>query len=232
MNAVADKHTETRVSVVIPVLNDAPCLARLLADLRAVPGLQLVVVDGGSDDDTFALAAAQADVALRSPRGRAEQLRAGCAAAAHPWLWFLHADTRAPPPLAAAFAENLPASPAWGWCDVRLEGAAWPLRVIETAMNWRSALTRVTTGDQGIFAHRVLLDAVGGIPPQGLMEDVELCRRLRRLAAPRRFRQPITTSSRRWERDGVARTVALMWALRLRYFLGADPDVLAERYYR
>ena len=221
-----------RVSVVIPVLNDAPCLARLLADLRTEPQMELVVVDGGSDDDTFAVSEANADVALRAPRGRAEQLRAGVAQAAHPWLWLLHADTHVPPPLAAAFAANLPSSPGWGWCDVRLEGAAWPLRVIENAMNWRSALTSVTTGDQGIFAHRTLLDAAGGIPQQGLMEDVELCRRLRRLAAPQRFRQPITTSSRRWERDGVVRTVVLMWALRLRYFLGADPEVLAKRYYR
>lgn len=229
---MASERAEPRVSVVIPVLNDATRLARLLADLRAGPPLELVVVDGGSDDDTFNLAKEHADVALRAPKGRAEQLRAGVAKASHPWLWLLHADTRAPPPLAAAFAANLPASPGWGWCDVRLEGSAWPLRVIETAMNWRSALTRITTGDQGIFAHRSLLAAVGGVPRQGLMEDVELCRRLRRLAAPRRFRQPIITSSRRWERDGVARTVVLMWALRLRYFLGADPEALAKRYYR
>lgn len=229
---MTSEHATPHVSVVIPVLNDAPCLARLLADLRAEPQFELVVVDGGSEDDTFAVAEAQADVALRAPKGRAEQLRAGVAKASHPWLWLLHADTRAPPPLAAAFAANLPVHPGWGWCDVRLEGGAWPLRVIETAMNWRSALTSVTTGDQGIFAHRSLLTAVGGIPRQSLMEDVELCRRLRRLAAPRRFRQPIITSSRRWERDGVARTVVLMWALRLRYFLGADPEALAKRYYR
>ena len=220
------------VSVVIPALNDAACLARLLADLRAEPQLELVVVDGGSADDTFAVAQAQADRALRAPRGRAEQMRAGVAKAAHAWLWLLHADTRVPPAVVSAFVANLPASPAWGWCDVRLAGAAWPLRVIETAMNWRSALTGVTTGDQGIFAHRSLLAAAGGIPAQGLMEDVELCRRLRRLAAPRRVRQPITTSSRRWERDGILRTVVLMWALRLRYFLGTDPDALARRYYR
>ena len=226
------ERAEPRVSVVIPALNDAPHLARLLADLRTGPQLELVVVDGGSDDDTFAVAEAQADVAVRARRGRAEQLRVGVAKAKHPWLWLLHADTRTPPPLASAFAAHLPASPGWGWCDVRLDGGGWPLRVIETAMNWRSALTSVTTGDQGIFAHRSLLAAVGGIPRQSLMEDVELCRRLRRLAAPRRFRQAITTSSRRWERDGVARTVVLMWALRLRYFLGADPEALAKRYYR
>ena len=221
-----------RVSVVIPVLNDAACLARLLADLRAEPQLQLVVVDGGSEDDTFAVAQAQADLALRAPRGRAEQMRAGVAKAAHPWLWFLHADTRVPQSVVSAFAAGIAESPAWGWCDVRLAGGAWPLRVIETAMNWRSALTGVTTGDQGIFAHRSLLAAAGGIPAQELMEDVELCRRLRRLASPHRVRQPISTSSRRWERDGIARTVVLMWALRLRYFLGANTGALARRYYR
>lgn len=220
-----------RVSVVIPALNDAACLTRLLADLRAEPALELVVVDGGSEDDTRAVAEASSDVALRAARGRAEQLRAGVARASAAWLWFLHADTRVPPGVATGFVRDLPHGPAWGWFDVRLDGRQWPLRVIETAMNWRSALTSVTTGDQGIFAHRRLLESVGGIPRQGLMEDVELCRRLRRLRPPRRCRSPITTSSRRWERDGILRTVLLMWALRLRYTFGADPNVLAKRYY-
>ena len=221
-----------RVSVVIPVLNDAACLAQLLADLRAEPRLELVVVDGGSEDDTFAVAQAQADRALRATTGRAEQMRAGATVAAHAWLWFLHADTRVPPAVVSALVASLSESPIWGWCDVRLAGGAWPLRVIETAMNWRSALTGVATGDQGIFAHRSLLAAAGGVPAQELMEDVELCRRLRRLASPRRIRQPITTSSRRWERDGILRTVLLMWTLRLRYFFGTDAHTLARRYYR
>ena len=225
------EHAGAPISVVIPVWNDAACLARLLADLRAAAAFELVVVDGGSDDGSFAVAEERADVALRAPRGRAAQMRAGAAKATHAWLWFLHADTRVAPLVASEFARNLPQTPGWGWCDVRLEGAAWPLRVIEKGMNWRSALTGITTGDQGIFAHRNLLQAVGGIPNQRLMEDVELCRRLRRLAPPRRFRSAITTSSRRWEHHGIVRTVTLMWALRLRYLLGADPNALAKRYY-
>lgn len=226
------EHSGAAISVVIPVWNDAACLARLLADLRAAGAFELVVVDGGSDDGSFAVAEEHADVALRAPKGRAEQLRAGTAIASHAWLWFLHADTRVSPPVASEFARNLPQAPGWGWCNVRLEGAAWPLRMIEKGMNWRSALTGVTTGDQGIFAHRRLLEAAGGVPNQSLMEDVELCRRLRRLAPPRRLRATITTSSRRWEHHGIARTVALMWALRLRYLFGADPNALAKRYYR
>ena len=226
------EHADAPISVVIPVWNDAACLARLLADLRAGTAFELVVVDGGSHDGSFAVAEEHADVALQAPRGRAVQMRAGAASATRAWLWFLHADTRVAPPVAAKFARHLPRTPAWGWCDVRLEGAAWPLRVIEKGMNWRSALTGITTGDQGIFAHRDLLEAVGGVPNQSLMEDVELCRRLRRLASPRRFRSTITTSSRRWERHGIVRTVVLMWALRLRYLLGAEPNALAKRYYR
>lgn len=220
------------VSVVIPVLNDAPLLARLLADLRGVPALQLVVVDGGSEDDTCAVAAAHADLLLRATRGRGQQMGAGVAAAAHDWLWFLHADTRVPPHVAAGFASGLPPAPGWGWFDMRLGGEPWPFRVIETAMNWRSALTGITTGDQGIYCHRDLLAAAGGVPRQPLFEDVELCRRLRRLARPMRRWATIATSARRWERDGIARTVALMWMLRLRYFFGADAEALARRYYR
>lgn len=229
---------DRRVSVVIPVLNDAACLARLLADLRAGPPLEVVVVDGGSGDDSLAVAQAGADVVLSSPAGRGEQLRAGTSQASRDWLWLLHADSRVAPAVAhdcvrvaRDFAHRSPAC-GWGWFDVRLDGGAWPLRVVETAMNWRSALTGVTTGDHGIFVHRRLLEAAGGVPRQPLMEDVELCRRLRRLVKPRRAGGAVVTSSRRWERDGVARTVAMMWLLRLRYFFGASAATLAERYYR
>ncbi len=219
-----------KVSVVIPALNDAAPLARLLADLRGGPALEIVVVDGGSVDDTRTVAEANADVALSAPKSRGEQLRVGATRASGDWLWFLHADSRVPRE-ALEWLARMPERHGWGWFDVRLDGAPWPLRVVEATMNWRSALTSVTTGDQGIFVHRNLLAMAGGVPGQPLMEDVELCRRLRRLAKPIRAGNPIVASSRRWERDGVGRTVVLMWALRLRYFLGADPTALASRYY-
>lgn len=217
-------------SVVVPVFNDAEPLRSLLADLRGDSALEIVVVDGGSSDGSAAVAERSADAVVAAVRSRGGQLCAGAARASHDWLWFLHADSRVSAAALAAF-QAVRGGCGWGWFDVRLSGAAWPLRVVEASMNRRAAATGIATGDQGVFVHRRLLDAVGGVPRQPLMEDVELCKRLRRIAKPRRLRESIETSSRRWERDGVARTVWGMWALRLRYSLGEDAAALAERYY-
>ena len=217
-----------RVSVVVPVFNDAPALRRLLDDLRDA-AVEIVVVDGGSDDDSMVVAGG-ADRAVPAPRGRGTQLHAGVEIAGGEWLWFLHADTRLSTPAVAALRERLD-TPGWGFFAVRLDGEAAAYRLVERAMTWRSAGTGIATGDQGIFVHRELLDAVGGVPRQPLLEDVELCRRLRRLAKPRRIAERLVASSRRWERDGIARTIILMWWLRFRYFTGAAPEALARRYY-
>ncbi len=220
-----------KVSVVVPVLNDATSLGTLVADLRTEAALEIVVVDGGSEDDSLAVARRLANAAYSTTPGRGSQLRHGVAHTTREWLWFLHADSRVAPGVLQALAA-VPDEPGWGWFDVRLDSAAWPLRVVENAMNWRVAVTGIATGDQGLFAHRELLARAGGVPPLKLMEDVELCKRLRRLQPGRRRRARIATSARRWQRDGIARTVLSMWWYRLRYFLGADADALAARYYR
>ena len=215
-------------SVVIPVLNDARSLCRLLDDLRN-SGFEIVVVDGGSDDDSVAVASTVGRV-VSSPRGRGAQMDAGARIAGGDWLWFLHADTRAPVAAVRELVERR-REPAWGFFAVRLDARPWPYRMIERTMSWRSAASGIATGDQGIFVHRELLDAVGGVPKQPLLEDVELCRRLRRLAKPVLMSVPLVTSARRWERHGIARSIVLMWWLRFRYFMGADPKALARHYY-
>ena len=229
-------------SVVVPVLDDAEALRLLLRDLREDQSLQLVVVDGGSHDHSLAVARAKADVALSALPSRGGQLRRGIECAGGEWLWLLHADSRVPAATLAGFAAlrkgwqaifgRLPERSGWGWFRVRLDGGEWPLRVIEWAMARRAACTGIATGDQGVFVHRRLLAAAGGVPAQPLMEDVELSKRLRRLARPRPVALPIGSSARRWQRQGVVRTVGSMWWLRLRYFAGADPERLRQRYYR
>ncbi len=243
----------TAASVVVPVLDDAAALRTLIEDLRREPDLEVVVVDGGSADASLAVAAELADQAHSGPRGRGAQLRVGAQAAQGDWLWFLHADSRAGPELLTAFRDARSGPPGWGFCAVELcaertawrtragaseleqqlhrDAGGWLLEVIGAAMNVRSWLTGIATGDQGIFVHRNLLDAIGGIPEQPLMEDIECCRRLRRLGRPQRIRAPLGASARRWQQQGALRTMALMWSLRLRYFLGADPATLARRYY-
>lgn len=217
-----------RLSVVVPALNEAagidPCLRRL-APLRA-RGHEVIVVDGGSSDATAQLAAPLADRVLAAPRGRAAQMNAGAAAASGDALLFLHADTRLPPAADRLVAEALVAH-AWGRFDVAIDSEDPRLAVIAFFINRRSRLSGIATGDQAIFVRR---DAFPGFPPIALMEDVAFSRAMKRVSPPACLAARVVTSARRWERDGIARTVLLMWRLRYEYWRGADPDELARRY--
>ncbi len=191
------------------------------------------MVDGGSHDDTAQRAAPLCERVLASEPGRARQLNAGAALAAGDVLWFLHADTVASPAAVDALLSALPLGRrCWGRFDVRLSGSAPVLKVIAWAMNWRSRLTGIATGDQGLFVTRVCFEAAGRFPDQPLMEDVVLSRRLKRLSRPLCLTPALSTSSRRWEEHGIARTVLLMWAIRAAFFLGASPERLAGWYRR
>jgi rSAM/selenodomain-associated transferase 2 len=221
------------LTVIIPALDEAAGIGDTIARLDAARarGTEVIVVDGGSADATVAIAAAAGVRTARSGRGRATQMNAGAAVASGDTLLFLHADTLAPEDLdlqiAAALASG---SHAWGRFDVRILGRSRMLRVVGAAMNLRSRLTGISTGDQGLFVRRSVFRHVGGFPDVPLMEDVELCRRLGRISRPACLRVRLHTSGRRWETSGVWRTIILMWRLRLAYFLGAPPERLAQRY--
>lgn len=221
------------LTIIIPVLDDAPALRRLLGDLRRSMGAaEVIVVDGGSRDDSIQVAQEVGATTIVSSCGRGRQLRAGLRASERPWVWMLHADSRIDSDAVAALGAVVAAgAPAWGRFDVRLSGNHPLLRVVETMMNVRSRVTGICTGDQGIFAHRQLLEAAGGMPEQELMEDIELSRRLKRLARPCCLHVRIETSSRRWETRGVLRTIGLMWCMRLAYFVGVPSDRLARLYH-
>jgi rSAM/selenodomain-associated transferase 2 len=219
-----------RLSIVIPALNEAQGIAaalQALAPLRA-RGHEVIVVDGGSDDATLDIAGGLADRALSAPRGRARQMNAGARAAGGAGLVFLHADTRLP---GGADREILAAleKHCWGRFDVEIEGRHALLPVIARAMNARSRLTGIATGDQAIFVRR---DAFEGFPEIALMEDVAFSKAMKRRGHPACLRSRVRTSGRRWESRGVLRTMVLMWRLRLMYFLGASPERLARRYER
>lgn len=222
------------LSVVIPVRNEAqalPCLLDDLADLRAA-GAELILVDGGSSDGTCELALGRVDQLLRTAPGRALQMNAGAAVARGEYLWFVHADTRVSVESLESLQSTLSERPLWGRFDVRLSGPGLALRVIGAMINLRSRLSGIASGDQGIFVARQRFEALGGYAPIALMEDLQLCRRLRALARPRCVRPPLLTSSRRWEQHGIWRTVVLMWCLRLAYYCGASPEKLARQYRR
>ncbi len=219
------------VSVVVPVLDEAERIGPLLGALRNAGAGELIVVDGGSRDVTAQRAAPFCDRLIRSHQGRAVQMNAGAAAASGAVLWFVHADSTVPVDAAAKIEQALGAGADWGWFDVRLSGDRPLFRVISWCMNQRARLTGIATGDQGLFVRRELFARCGGFPEQLLMEDIALCRRLRRMARRACLPGPIITSSRRWEERGAWRTIALMWRLRLAFALGADPAALHRRYY-
>ena len=207
----------------MPVLNEAAGIRaalEALAPLRA-RGHQVIVADGGSSDGTPALAAGLCDRVVSAPRGRALQMNAGAQAATGDVLVFLHADTRLP------LEFNIPQS-LWGRFDVKIEGRHPLLKVVAWAMNLRSRLTGIATGDQAMFVRR---DAFPGFPAIALMEDIALSKAMKRRARPACLREKVVTSGRRWESRGVLRTIVLMWKLRLLYFFGARPEELARRYY-
>ncbi|MFN3238274.1 MAG: TIGR04283 family arsenosugar biosynthesis glycosyltransferase [Pseudomonadales bacterium] len=220
---------EIDLSIIVPVLNDAECLQGLLEQLKEFPG-EVIVADGGSIDETVHIAESNGARLVSCEAGRAKQMNAGAAAATGKVYLFLHADSVLPQHFASLIAGAMRgAKYHWGRFDVRLSGHAPILRIVEFMMNIRSAYTGICTGDQGIFVKAEIFHRLGGFPEIELMEDIAFSKKMPRF--PYRIRQQLVTSSRRWEQNGVLPTIGLMWLLRLRYFFGADPKILA-RYYR
>jgi len=223
-----------RLSVIVPALDEAAGIEAAVAALAPLRsrGAEVIVADGGSADATGALAAPLADRVIEAPRGRARQMNAGAAAASGDVFVFLHADTRLPEGADREIERALaPGTHAWGRFDARIEGGAM-LGVVSRMMNWRSRLTGIATGDQAIFMTRAAFDAVGGFPDIALMEDVAICKKLKRVSPPACLAATVVTSGRRWRSHGTLATIFLMWRLRLAFALGADPRALARRYER
>ncbi len=231
------------VAVILPVFNEAAHLEQSLSRLLAGHRFdEVIVVDGGSTDASVEIVCKlmTADTSgtqpvpylIQAPRGRARQMHAGVQVATSDVLLFLHADTIPPAEAVARIREAVRVGHAWGRFDVRLSGRHFLFRVIERLMNWRSALSGIATGDQGLFVRHDVYHMLGGFAPLPLMEDIEFTSRLKWVGKPARLREPVVTSSRRWERHGVVRTVMFMWTLRLLYWLGVSPTRLARWYGR
>jgi len=220
----------TLISFVVPVLNEAGKIGPLLAHLRShYPGSQCVVVDGGSSDNTVSEARLEGALVYTSEPGRAVQMNHGAKQAQGRYVFFLHADTL-PTICAEDLQRALEGDPMWGFFRVRLSGSHWMFRLIERAMNVRSRLSRVATGDQLLFIRLDLFTRTGGYKAIPLMEDIEYSKRLRHIARPTVLAQVVETSSRRWESQGIVFTVVRMWCLRLAYFLGVSPARLKAHY--
>jgi rSAM/selenodomain-associated transferase 2 len=221
------------LSIIIPMLNEQAIVAASLARLQAFRdrGAELIVVDGGSVDHSARLALPLADRVIQVPRGRATQMNAGAAAASGDILLFLHLDCSLPANADRLLAVSLRDTLAgWGHFDVEIEGRHLLLATIAWCMNRRSRWSGIATGDQAIFVRRAWFDAAGRFPPIALMEDIALCKVLRARGRAAVVKSRVRTSGRRWEQNGVLRTILLMWWLRFRYYLGGNPDRLASTY--
>lgn len=222
-----------RLSIVIPALNEADNILATLSPLQAMRtrGVEIILADGGSADNTTELAAPMVDRVIKPRKGRAVQMNAGAAIAMGDTLLFLHADSILPQDADALIGKGLQsASRTWGRFDVTIKGQHFFLPVVAWFMNHRSRLTGIATGDQGLFMTADAFKAAGGFADVPLMEDVAMCVALKKTGAPLCLTQKICTSGRRWEQHGVWRTIWLMWRIRLAYFFGVDPVVLHRAY--
>lgn len=219
------------LSIILPVLNEGEALRDHLLALQPLRGAscELIGVDGGSTDNSLALLQQHCDQALSANKGRALQMNAGAAIARGQQLVFLHADSLLPDNAENLIQQALGRAD-WGRFNVQFDCSSSIYKIIATAMNWRSRLSQVCTGDQALFFKRDFFIALDGYPPIALMEDVALCKAAKLRGRFIALDARVTTSARRWQNNGVLKTILLMWELRLRYFLGQSPSSLARRY--
>jgi rSAM/selenodomain-associated transferase 2 len=219
------------ISVIIPVFNEERSIAVTLQSVVQLAPFEVFLVDGGSTDRTAEICQRFGVKLLASCRGRAQQMNYGARHASGDVLLFLHADTRLPDSAFRDIATALSDSRYLGGrFDVEIEGEHWMLKVIGAMINYRSRLTKVGTGDQAIFVRRSVFERIGGYPDIPLMEDIALCRTLRRMGEIACLKSRVVTSARRWEMDGVWRTIVKMWTLKLLYFAGVSPNRLKQYY--
>ncbi len=221
------------LSIVIPTLDEGGQITACLQSLRSCcpNDAEIIVVDGGSTDNTVVCAKQLADKVISSSKGRAAQMNAGAQQASGEYFLFLHADTQLPKNFQFLWQQWHEQSVRWGYFSVRLSGTHWLLRWVEKLMNWRSRLTGIGTGDQCLFVRRGLFQQQGGFPQQPLMEDIELCKKLKKVCRPSWQASPVITSSRRWEQRGIIKTILQMWRIRWAYFFGVSAETLAKHYY-
>ena len=232
-----------KISIVVPVLNEAAridaCLDHALAQAYATGQIvEVIVVDGGSTDGTVARAKAREEklgpdrirVIAATRRGRARQLNAGAREAKGDVVVFLHVDTELPPDAVTNIARAVDDGADYGWFTVRIASRDPRLRFASRIWSMRSKLFVSSTGDQAQFFRRDFFFRAGAYPPFDLCEDLAILRHARRIGRHTCIDAPVTTSARRWEANGVGRTIAKMWKLRLGYHLGVRPEQLAKEW--
>lgn len=220
------------VSIVVPVLNEAELIAPFLLHLRErAPGAELIVVDGGSTDETQAAAQSSCDQLVVSAPGRARQLNAGAMVAHREVLWFLHADSEVPTDCLVEIRNALAAPDvAGGYFRIRLPKEHAIYRLTDSFAHYAGIVLRLRCGDHGFFCRRSLFFQSGGFPEVPLMEDVEFFRKLHRFGRVRAVHRRLKTSVRRYEQLGRARVTLVYGVIATLYALGVPLRILAVIY--
>jgi rSAM/selenodomain-associated transferase 2 len=220
-----------RFSIIIPSLNESARIGQTLDNVFSsidTNDIEVLLSDGGSTDATLDIARQYPLKAVSGTPGRAIQMNRAAQRASGDWLVFLHADTSLPTNWMTSISD---CDSQWGRSDVRLSGSQWLLRMVETSMNLRSCLTSVATGDQAMFFRRPFFEELGGFPPLPLMEDIAISKQARKQHKPACIKHPVITSSQRWEKNGIVKTILTMWYLRLAYWSGVKAEKLHKLYY-
>lgn len=219
------------ISVVIPALNEQGQIERAVCSSWRLDPLEVVVVDGGSHDQTAARARQAGARVVPARRGRGPQLNEGARRARGELLLFLHADCWLEPDAARQIQRAFtPGDLAWAAFRQRIDGHGPGYRLLEAGNAWRARRLGLAYGDQGLVVHRDLLRQVGGFPDLPLMEDVGLMRRLRGSGRRALLDGPIHVSPRRWQQNGIVRQTVRNWTLLALYRLGVPLEGLVRRY--
>ncbi len=227
-----------KISIIIPVLNEAATIQETLTKLQEAKNIEAIVVDGGSRDETVAIAkrCGVSKVApvkvISTAAGRARQMNAGAGIATGDILLFLHADTLLPSNFETSVRQALQnAGTVAGAFELQIDAQLQGLRIVEKMVNWRSRFLSMPYGDQAIFLRTAVFHEIGGFPDLPIMEDFELMLKLRRQGQIAIVSAPALTSGRRWQKLGVMKTTLINQLIIAGYFLGVPPAQLV-RWYR
>ncbi|MBE9206474.1 TIGR04283 family arsenosugar biosynthesis glycosyltransferase [Nostoc sp. LEGE 06077] len=225
--------TTAQVSIIIPTLNEAGNIKGAIASTQSSANIEVIVVDGGSSDDTVNIAQSLGAKVIFSSPGRAVQMNAGAAVASGDVLLFLHADTRLPLGFDAMIRTVLqqPKTVA-GAFNLQIDHPGLGLRLVELGVKWRSHFLQMPYGDQAIFLTQKVFQQIGGFPELPIMEDFELIRRLKSTGNIVIINTPVITSARRWLQKGVIQTTLLNQIIVIAYLFGVSPVRIRSWYRR
>ena len=221
------------LSIIVPVLNEARTITNVLTALKPFRqrGVEVIVVDGGSDDDTAQLAQPLADRVMRGPRGRAAQMNEGAKVASGFIFLFLPSDTTlsADADTQVMYGRARDTS-VWGRFDMRLIGHHALLPIAARIVNWRSRMSGIASSEQAIFVQRETFFRIGGFADIPAMDDVEISKRLKAISPPICVASRVTVPAKRFDREGFWTTLRMMWLMRFRYRMGMKPAEILKRY--